>query len=119
MLNTFLVECELIGLQIDAGEQWIFLQHEVRDARLIKHISLFKLGDFLNALKQEEQLRGERCLLPILIETLEKRVQFGLFKEQIVVKGIGDAAGEGGFTHADRSLHCDVARHRSAAQRDA
>ena len=119
LAEYLLVQCELIGLQIDAGEQRVFFQHEVCDASLIKHISLFKLGDFLHALKQEEQLRGERCLLPVLIEPLQKRVQLSLFKQQVVVKGIGDAPREGGFAHTNGTLHRNVARHRSAAQRDA
>ena len=35
------------------------------------------------------------------------------------IKGIGDATREGCFADATGSLHCNVARHRSAAQRDA
>jgi len=62
------------------------------------------------ALEQEEQLRGQRRLLAVAVETLEEWVLLGLFEDQLAPETPGETFGEARLPDPDRSLDDDVAR---------
>ena len=86
-----MIERVLVWLQIHASKQRVLFQHEIRDSRLIKHVTLLEFSDFLNPLEQEEQLCRQSGLLSVLIKAFQEGVHLRLFQEQVVIEGFGDA----------------------------
>src|SRR5690606_1422601 len=62
-----------------------------------------------HALEQEEELRGQRVLSRRMVEPREERVLRRHFQHRLALQRPGQAAGQRGLAHADRSLDDDIA----------
>ena len=73
-----------------------------------KQVALLQILHLRAALKQEEQLGGERVALGVLIKAWQKRVFSGIFDQQFRLQVRGNALGQAGFADADGAFNGDV-----------
>src|SRR5262245_47149063 len=109
-VRDLVVETELVGIEIELGEEPVFLQQEVGYTNRREHVALPNLLDLARALKQEEQLRRQRRLPPVAIEPLEERVLLRLLEYQLAREALRQPFRETRLADADRTFDDDVAR---------
>ena len=106
-LGDLLVQTELVRIEIELGEELVLLQQEIGDPHGREHVALANLLDLPSALEQEEQLRWQRRVAPILVEALEKRVLLGLLEDQLAREALREPLRETRLAYADRSFDDD------------
>ncbi len=69
--------------EVEAREQGVFFEKEIRDSGLGEHVALAQFAYLLGALEEEKQLRLQRVSLRVLIETRQEGIGGGIFQQQV------------------------------------
>src|SRR5690606_15877565 len=93
-----------------AREERILLEQEVADHRLAEEIPLGELAQLLDALEQEEELRGQRMPPALAVVALEEGIGGRVLEHRARAVGVDEPARERRLAGADRALDDDVAK---------
>lgn len=107
------VEFELFVIEIEIGEDAVFLEEEIGEDRAGSFDSE-RFADALLALDEEIHLGAERGAGFFLVEVGEERIVFAVI-DAASVEAFGQDFGESGFADAEGALDDDVARRLRAA----
>src|SRR5512135_1259702 len=103
-----LVELVLVVAQSQARKQRILLEQVVGDGAALEQIHLRHVARFIDALKQEKQLRGQSVTHRVLIETRQERIVLRLFQQELRFGIIGQALRQTGLADTDGTFHYDI-----------
>src|SRR5690606_6517576 len=103
-----IVQPELVGIEIQLGEEPILLDQKIRYTHRREQVALSNLLDLPGALEQKEQLRRQSGVFAIAIEALEKRILIRLLQNQLAREARRQALRQTGLADAYRSLHDDI-----------
>src|SRR5258707_12412180 len=97
-----------MSIQVQASENPVLGEEVVAHHDRAKEIRLKQLLLLSKARHQEEQLRLERVLLSIRIETGQKWIFFDHFEDRPASETLGEQLSEAGFPNPHRSLDHDL-----------
>jgi hypothetical protein len=112
-VKNLFVKGDLMVVQIDGGEDTVFVKEVVTKSDLVEQI---ELGDFpllLKTIQQEEDLGLKGIFFTILIEIGEERVVLCFFQNTSGVERLCQESGQACFSNTDRTFYDDISEHNA------
>ena len=102
------VQRVLVVGKIEAREQRILVEQEIRDRGLAEQIELRQPAQLVDPLEQERELRGQREARHVVVESRQEWIVLRLLEQHLRVEMLGQLPREARLACADGTLDDDV-----------